>query len=472
METFYLTTRLNDLLDIEISNKFNSEIKQKRDNIYKPSNKILNKYKHFQSLNEIDEFIESGRFSVNINNVLFNFLFNKKQNSKKLYVIYNGAKGKHVPSFPRWSYYNLFDGNYLGIDDPMYIEFPSLKISWFYGNKYKSYLHKSILLIHKISEILNINQNNIIFFSSSGGGYDSIYASTLINNTLSISINPQLYINKYPYADEFKQITGIDLNSNDELNRNNLIRQIKTHPNSRHVIIINSFDRHHFNYQLLPFAKELGITLKYGITIYKNILIWIYSVNNANPHTAFESKALFSAIDFISKEFKNYNPSKLKFTDRFQNFSILCNEIWNDIYNSNKNFKKIIIDCNNQLLNENSCLSFNTYRIKTTSNDSINNYHYYTIENLNINTLNTIIIKNTDIKSCNFSYYNVSIYNKRSKKDIKLYTFSVKEDAIINFLLHEGNEDISIYIYTGLRGKTLNNYFYIKNIKHFIYPLT
>lgn len=243
------------------------------------------------------------------------------------------------------------------------------------------------------------------------------------------------------------------------------------------MIITNSFDLHHFNQHLIPFINELNIKIKYGINIYKNILIWIYSVNSETPHTAFESKSLFSAIDYISKQFKNYNTNKNYSSIDFQGFGIFCNELWNDLYNpklicNSKNKKNCyIIDCKKPLLDESSCSSFYNYKIKINSEDAINNYSCFRINKLEANTINTILIRKNFIKSCNFIDYNVSIYNNKIKKDLKLFTFSIYSDAVINFILFDDYKDISIYIYSGLRGNTINNFFDIETVNHFFCQL-
>lgn len=180
MKTNFLTTNLKDLLNLKIDDNFNIDLHKIRKEIFEPDNAILTKYRHLTSLNEIEQNLEDGRFSVNINNINFNFLFHKKQHSKYLYVVYSGARGRYFPAFPRWSYYNLFDGSYLGIDDPMYEIYPTIKISWFYGENNRSYISDSIILVKKIASILKINCDNIIFFSSSGGGGMTVYMLQLL----------------------------------------------------------------------------------------------------------------------------------------------------------------------------------------------------------------------------------------------------------------------------------------------------
>ena len=109
----------------------------------------------------------------------------------------------------------MFEGSYLGIEDPMYYKYNELRLGFFYGSKERSYIADSLIIIKKICDKYNILYDNIIFFSSSGGGYASLYASTLVDNSISISINPQLYIQWYSYAKEFSKITNINLEEND-----------------------------------------------------------------------------------------------------------------------------------------------------------------------------------------------------------------------------------------------------------------
>ena len=121
---------------------------------------------------------------------------------------------------------------------------------------------------------------------------------------MSISINPQLYIQNYSGAENFKNCTGIDLNAIDKLNRNKidiLIRESE----SKHLIIVNSKSSPDFSLHLIPFCNHLNIKIKYGLSQKDNILIWTYEADGApNAHTSFETKYIYCAIDYITEQFK------------------------------------------------------------------------------------------------------------------------------------------------------------------------
>lgn len=150
-------------------NNFSEQLNSLRDEIYYGFDKqFLNQKTEFETLDK------DGRFDVNIDGAIFKCCFHYGC-SKNLYVTFSGAntnKNKDVrsPEFPRWSYYGMYDGSFLGIDDPMYYKYKHLKIGWYYGDKTRSYLSDSLMIIRKICNKKNIDLNNVIFFSSSGGG--------------------------------------------------------------------------------------------------------------------------------------------------------------------------------------------------------------------------------------------------------------------------------------------------------------
>ena len=150
--------------------------------------KLFNQNIKYKSLEELEKTLDSGRFNIDIDGIHFECLFNNKPKNNLLYVVFNGGRTdiKATPQFPRWSYSSLFNGSYLGIEDPMYYKYKNLKIGWYYGTKNKSYIEYCIVIIKSVCNRLNIPLKNVIFFSSSGGGYAGIYASTLINDSLSI----------------------------------------------------------------------------------------------------------------------------------------------------------------------------------------------------------------------------------------------------------------------------------------------
>lgn len=115
-----------------------------------------------------------------------------------------------------------------------------------------------------------------------GGGYAALYASTWLPGSLSISINPPLRLGSHWQAPPLSKTVGIDLDEPDALHRNNIWELPDFESAASHVIVVNSnspaFDR-----DVLPMARQLGVSLNYDLTRHKNILFWIYNFHPPSP---------------------------------------------------------------------------------------------------------------------------------------------------------------------------------------------
>lgn len=281
----------------EKNKSFSGSINDARNKFYDYDRKLVTNKIQYNSI-----FLnESGQFNVELDGYLLQcFYYDNQSNNNRdnsLVVGLNGARllkqvqedpNNEKPNFKRWSYYPLNNGCYLNIDDPMFKKFPELLLGWYYGSKVNSALTPVIHLVNEIIQFKKISNTNVKFFSSSGGGYACILSAIMLPGSLSISINPQLYIQNYPYASSFKKITGIDLNEEDSLLRNNLAKNIKKNSKSKHFIIVNTECYKDMKDHLVPFSKEMGLQLRYGLSIKDNILVWCYqacrSSLKSDPH--------------------------------------------------------------------------------------------------------------------------------------------------------------------------------------------
>lgn len=413
-----------------------------------------------------------GRFDITIDSLLLKCCYidspSEELQSNMLFVSYNGSRllDSPSPNFPRWSYYKLRNASFLGIDDPMYTKFPNLLLGWYYGTVDKCYIDYTIEVVSAVCKCKSIPLDNCVFFSSSGGGYASILAAVRLPNTLSISINPQLYINTYIYAENFKKITNIDLNANDVLLRNNLAKLISTQSKSKHVIIVNVLAEYDYS-SVVKFANEFGVyDLRYGLNQIKdNILIWVYQARpelNKTAHVAFETKQIYKLIEFISLEFKNNQKFDV---NKYQPLAVLTNEIW---------YATSMLQ--NQLSSVQNC-SFTFYEKKEdicvkqySQYDNVyirptkSNYNFFEVPITDLSHHYSIAFSKLESNTTKFSY---GIFNRQTKKFIKL----IKEDILskeytLNFYAEcQKNARISFLIYAGVFGKTKDCYLKIGSLK-------
>lgn len=267
-------------------------------------------------------------FEVVKNDIRFECLITPiPQNRKSLFVIFSGARNltDKLPIFKRWSYYKFIDAIVLNIADPMFFEHDELLLGWYYGKQNESYIEYLSEIIKKIQSLFNIDDHNLFFFGSSGGGYVSLQISMYFNNTNHIAINPQIQISKYGYAKHFSKITGINLNTADAYRRNETIEIIseKTNKNlNKYLILQNMTDKHDCTSHLFPLLKRLDInSLHLGINEFNSIYVWLYSC--IGGHLAQGDQFIFSYIIYLSRKFSK-NEKITRFDDfLFKNISIL-----------------------------------------------------------------------------------------------------------------------------------------------------
>lgn len=138
-------------------------------------------------------------FGVNKYNINFNFKLYLKPNNDKLLVFSNGALNPQKntpPVFMRAKWADDFDANCLYIDDRT-IHNNGLRIGWGIGTRTRHYLEDYSTIVKKISSLLEINPEDIIYFGSSAGGFMSMMLATMHEGTTAIVNNPQTYVHKY-----------------------------------------------------------------------------------------------------------------------------------------------------------------------------------------------------------------------------------------------------------------------------------
>lgn len=308
------------------------EIKRQRDLLYGYDDKMFKRKGNF--------FGRSGLCRKTVNGVVFSCLFvNGRGNS--LSVAFSGAKmpGHNYitnPRISRWSYYKLLDGCLLGFDDPMYYKHPGLNLGWYHGDRERFYINDMLSIVDEVISENSLDRDNVTFFSSSGGGYAALMASILYPNSISISLNPQIYIQNWSYFPEFSRMTGIMPSLADKFHRFDPVR-IMEDSRSKHLVCINIESGEDVETQLKPLVKALDMKIRYGLNVHKNLLLWLYDAAGAPmAHAAFETKAIFCAMDYIANRFKRDENFDV---DEYQPIVLLVNELWHDLYaEKKKNF--------------------------------------------------------------------------------------------------------------------------------------
>lgn len=157
---------------------------------------------------------------ISLDGESFFFLVNIVEGSDKLIALSGGAldqSKKLPPVYMRSKWKDDIKYNSIYIDDKT-IHGKNLKIGWGVGNKDRHFLNDYVIIIKKISEILEIEDKNIMYYGSSMGGLMSIIMATIHKGTFSVVDNPQTDIfNYYKSFVEKLCILALDGMSKDEI---------------------------------------------------------------------------------------------------------------------------------------------------------------------------------------------------------------------------------------------------------------
>ena len=443
-------TKINDIFPdifsgIEFNDKMCNEITAARKSKFVFDKTVLTQENIHFELNDLPEF-KTGRYNTDINSAHFEFFISIKK-SDNLYVFPGPgrARGNEFPHFPRCSYHTFLDGSAIWLEDPMYFTFPNLYLGWGYGTEEENYREYSAELIKRIAEKLGVENRNIIFFSSSGGGTQAIHLASMLEGSRSVAINPQLQLDKWekdPVTNFTKQ-TGIDLTVPDKWYRNDILHQTRSSPSTEHLIVFNVRSIHDYE-QLKYFGKKLNYFPKMGISRFENITFWLYDANARSPHTAFEDNILFYTIDFLSKIKKNYSD-----LCQYSNLFLLFGELWNNHWATNTKFFNEA--ARTKIVNFNTAET--TVSQKTEVNgsvkfQSIRSRNAYVFRNLPTpNTAYKITI--SGIKKKDDEIIDIACWDRRTDGIISKSTLDGSSEQVVYFLTHTRTNDQSFAILAG-----------------------
>lgn len=353
------------------------EAAEEMKNLREPDSAWMKQESFECSLKEFKIQQMQNRYTIYHEDVPFECLWlpSKKQ---KLYVSLSGggpANGRRYPWFIRWKYKNFLDGHVLCIDDPMYHFHPEIvSAMWYYGTNETSYLHLLLDIVKKFMEQIGIEAKDVTFIGSSGGGYSSLYCANLLDYSSAIAVNPQIVLKDwhYPYVYNHFAKWGIDLASEDQFDRNNVLLKNKT---SKFMLIMNVGSVNEAKLQFEPFFQRHGIVPTYGISQKDNIITWVHVTNYNNPHSAYPEKAGFKLASYLLELAKTSVMCEGYDLNELSNISLLANEVLYEKYDLKNKLESIQTERNAVyrffIHTISECIKENLYRkipIKTSEN--------------------------------------------------------------------------------------------------------
>lgn len=276
--------------------------------------------------------LESGEYSVSVEDVKLRFLFQRK-NSQRLYVFLNGVYGSKTPErkylYQRWSWSSLTDASVLNILDPMYLENESLLIGWYYGTKEIDYRQKISLLIRWVANEIGVQYKDIILYGSSAGGTAAIYSAHYIPGCTVVAINAQLRPWRYEWYPNFYEITGINMEEEDKYFRNDYKWHIEHSLDNKFFLLFNHRSRVDYNYQCVPLLQSFNIPAEYGLEKHRNIYLWTYDTGEIGRHKYLDFPAIFMFIDSIVKDISDNRKNMYDIKREV----LMINEMWRAYWN-------------------------------------------------------------------------------------------------------------------------------------------
>lgn len=278
---------------------------------------------------------------VEKNNVMYEFLIKINKNSDKLLVMGSGAYDYEKikpPVFQRLSWINEFDSSVIYYNDPTLYE-GNISLGWGYGNEHIYYLEDIKDILSILSEMNSINNENIVFYGSSGGGFMSMILATLTKGSRAIVNNPQTNVLKYheKHKDKLFDVIYKGKISEEIINKNlhrlSVIETIKKEKYVPKILYLQNlscdFD---MNNQFIPFIQQLkDINEKY---YYNNIDVKLYS-NIKDGHTPVSKEDTKNIINAVLNT-KNYLPEVSEVKDNRVTISVNFNKIIVDIESQNE----------------------------------------------------------------------------------------------------------------------------------------
>lgn len=440
---------------------------------YTAEKSLINTQTTIIDINKMDT-VPDGRLRINIDSARFECFFHRG-NEKKLYLILDGArthsggKKREIPIFLRWSWYPFADYSWLSIEDPMYYKYEDLLLGWFFGDETHNYREYVAKIAEKFSEYLDIASKDIVFMGPSGGGTAAIHSAAIFGKgSTAISINGQINFEKqHKNIDDFKKHVGIDLYSyNDVYKRNDLCSVMKDAKNTNFVLVENCRSNWDFNDHVKYFCEKLNINPSYGISKFDNIYVYLYDAKGKIPHSSFEDKNTFFALDFLSKLASNQEN-----IERYRSLYLLFNEFWYDAYDKPSLYQR---DLNFLDTNFISVKTEKKYLIMKKENISIPSldYRYNNWKYNNFSSNMVYHIEVSDISStCNIKEFTCGVYDYHEKKFLKKDIHTINESPVCyDFVVGNNVGRIGFCIFSGKHGETQNIDLTIGNFEIYAIP--
>lgn len=202
---------------------------------------------------------------VHYKSVQYDFLIDIKSNSNNLFVFASGVIPKEEyqqyynrPVFKRqsWDLRPEMTESTIYFNDPTRYTYKELRGGWGIGSPNDYYLENVALILSKLFSLYDYSNENVIFYSSSMGGFMSIQLATMLPGTVAWADIPQTDLNNFFAYTYWKNIFE-NRNIEDYMDRIKCIELIKKYEVMPKIFLNIDCFFSDLVYQFYPFINDL-----------------------------------------------------------------------------------------------------------------------------------------------------------------------------------------------------------------------
>lgn len=228
--------------------------------------------------NVLDVNLKRFEFFFYKNNYKFNCLWHAKPKTKFLVVVNQSAIDRNsvsLPFYQRWSWADDFDASTLIINDPTLYLDESLNGGWWLGKQKDDLVNDFISELKKLTNRMNIKNENIIFYGGSAGGFSSFQMSACLKGSMVIADIPQVNLLAYNQKKQMENILNICFETDDykKYKKQNYKVDIVERFNKENnypnfILLMNENDKHHIENHLLYLLSNYKKSSYFVVLLY------------------------------------------------------------------------------------------------------------------------------------------------------------------------------------------------------------
>lgn len=232
---------------------------------------------------------------VNLDNIKFEFLLNLKRNIEKAVIFGAGAYDStkyNPPVFQRHAWMDDLDCSTIYYNDPT-LYLGEMNLGWGYGEKERHYLVDISKILISILNKVGLNNKDVLFYGSSGGGFMSMLLAGLLKSKALVN-NPQTIVKNFYIRHVNNLKKAVVPNGEFEEERINTVeffKKINYIPQIKYVQ--NLASQHDMEKHLVPFINGLQ---ELDESLFKNRITLEFYANNKQGHNPLEKIETISLI--------------------------------------------------------------------------------------------------------------------------------------------------------------------------------